>query len=64
MAKALRLCVPIVVDISLLLLRAVVPGQLKNTLPISNGVPRILLRTGVGLGIRQEVKVKACILVL
>ena len=62
--KALRLRVTIVVDSALLLLRAVVPGQLKQTFPTGNGVPLSLLHTGVGFGVAQEVKVKAGLLVL
>lgn len=62
--KALRLRVAIVVDIALLVLRAVVPGQLKNTLPLSNGVSCILLQLGVGLGVCQEVEIETGILVL
>lgn len=64
MTKTLRLRVAIVVNVALLLLRAVVPSQLEDTLPLSDRVPCILLQLRVGLGVCQEVEVETGILVL
>lgn len=64
MTKSLWLGVPVVVDAALLLLRAIVPGQLEQTFPASHRVLGILLHVGVGLGVTQEVEVEAIVLVL
>lgn len=62
--EPLRLRVAIVVNTALLVLSAIVPGQLEDSLPARNGVFGIALRTGVGLGVCQEVQVEPGVLVL
>lgn len=64
MAESLRLSVTIVVDGTLLLLSAVVPGQLQQTLPLGDAVLSTLLDRGVGAGVPQEIQVEPVIRVL
>lgn len=64
MAESLRLGVTIVVDGALLLLSAVVPGQLQDTFPLSDTVFSALLDWWVGAGVPQEVQVETVIRVL
>lgn len=47
------------IHLALLLLSTVVPGQLQETFPFGNGVPCIFFDAGVGVGVSQEVQVKA-----
>ena len=63
MTEALGLSVAIVINRTLLLLGAVVPGQLQQTLPLGDGVLCTFLDSRVGGGISQEVQVKGGILV-
>lgn len=64
MSKALGLRVSIMVDLAFLLLCSVVPGELEQSLPLSNRVLSILLDGWVRRGICEEVEVESRILVL
>lgn len=64
MSESLRLSVTVVVNLALLVLSAVVPGQLEQTFPLGHGVLGVLLHLRVGLGVSQEVEVEAGLLVL
>lgn len=64
MTEALRLGVTVVVHLALLLLRTVIPGQLKETLPLGHRVLGVLARLWVGRRVSQEIQIEGRILVL
>lgn len=64
MAESLRLVVPVVVDLALLLLSAIVPRQLKQPLPLSNRIISALSRLRVRRRVSQEVEVERSLLIL
>lgn len=64
MAESLRFSVTVVVNRTLLLLRAVVPGQFQQSLPFRDGIPDPLLDLGVGCRVTQEVQVELVVRVL
>lgn len=64
MSETLRFHVTVVINRALLLLRAIVPGELQQTLPLRDRVGGTLSLLRVGTRVAQEVKVESSILVL
>lgn len=64
MAESLRLGVTIVIDRALLLLSAVVPGELQQALPFGDAILGTILDLGVGTRVSQEVQIELVIGVL